>query len=332
MSVHTWSDDYSSGHADIDTQHKALFNLINRFEESNDKNVTNEVVQSFLSDMENICGNHFKDEEQLMREAMYPLAGYHADMHRKLTDTIKSFKKQLKSKKQHDLYSSIINLSTEWLNTHIIKDDLTFFSYSNNRNQDIGEHIEGRKCEVLTMNNEFISEGMIQTVEKSVILISCTSKIASKVQLSDIVKIVSETQDRSKQTFVATVCYSVSKTLKLFNATIVQKANKRKHFRVLTDLDASLRIEETKYPVKIIDISVGGIRIETSHNLPANETVTVEFYLQNNRFVVLCKIVRVLPETEEQYAYGLRFEVLKGPDSDKISSYVFNSQILARRQ
>jgi len=331
MIIPTWSADFITGYEDIDEQHKTMFGMISDFAKNNNEKSSSHVSLAFLDDLADYCGNHTMFEERLMEEHRYPLAVYHEDLHKKLRNDIRIIRAQI-ANKQSNPYMSIIEFSVEWLNVHVADDDLTFFSYCRNMNYDLGEYFVGRKCEVLTKNNEYLGDGMIENVEKNTVIITNAKDVRIPAQLNDIVKITSLCGQRGTQTFIATVYYSTTEALKLFNATIIQTENKRTHFRVLTDLDATLRLENKKQHARITDLSAGGLRIETEIALKTNQSLPIEFTIQNSRLMVLCKVVRVLRGAGSMNEYGLKYEFLSNADTDKIFSYVLNRQILARRQ
>ena len=335
MSIREWSDDLVSGFPIVDSQHKKLFQLVNDFDNEANENASVRIFVNFLEDLENYCDVHFNYEEAVMQKHSYPLTNYHADLHRDLKRTLKKIKSQVEQRSLANPYQSIIKVCAGWLHNHVSWEDLTFINFYKNRGYSLGDHFVGRKCELMTVDNKPLGTGNIQSVLNSQIVVENTTNTAIPLSLNEMVKVASLSDQHENQTFIARVFYSTPEVIKLFGATLIQTINNRKNYRVPTALDATILTvvtdEVEALPVTILDISIGGLMIESSQKLEIGDIVNVSFEAQGINFDQPCEVVRILQGGDSSNVYGVRFLSLKASDADKINSFVFSSQALTRR-
>jgi c-di-GMP-binding flagellar brake protein YcgR len=146
--------------------------------------------------------------------------------------------------------------------------------------------------------------------------------------MNDIVKVASFSQKLEEQNFIAQVFYSTNDKVKLFNATVIQTTNNRKHFRVPTEIKAMMRIDGYPEPVKgkISNISAGGLKMETGNFLDLGMKVVVEFVVHNHLLSEACAIRRAIRGIDMVNIYGFEFLSLCSEASQKINQYLFNQQ------
>ena len=200
------------------------------------------------------------------------------------------------------------------------------------KNDGFGKHLAGRRCEVLTENNMYLGNGFIQSADKDLVMITNDKKKAFPVKKKDVIKITSLSDKDGSQTFVAKVSSVKPGLLKLVNAKVLQAVNSRESYRVLADVDAVIRVDDKKCPVKVTDISVGGMKIESNLIMGLGENLPVELVLNNNRLLFVCEIVRADVGGSPPYEYGIKFAALMDSDLDKINLYILNKQIQARQK
>lgn len=330
MSIITWSDEFLTGFSDVDQQQKALFELINGFIISNEGAASNKDLLAFLNELLIVANSHLKLEERYMKKSGYPLFSYHKSSHKNLRSTTNDLRKQVKRRKLKDPYKTVVDFATDWFNNHIARDDLTYIRFCHSLNQDLGRQYVGRKCRVLTMSNLLLYNGIIRIVDKRRVVISLVKDKNTSVKTGDDVKISSVSDEHDKQVFGATIYYCSPRTLKLINATVIQDEDKRGSFRVSIEVDATLRFNEVSHPIKIIDMSSGGMRVESDQVLTLDDLVTVSFDIETKRMLILCKVVRVSVNKESPNSYGLQFHHLINVGSDKLNSFLYNKQISSR--
>lgn len=124
-----WSDSYSVGNKELDSQHKELFNIINKLNTLIDKEITGNSISKLLIDMSNYVEIHFRTEERLLEEINYP--GYHDQMNSHedfILKTIDLFDTYNTDPEAIDLVE-INNYLFNWLSEHILKEDMMYKEY-----------------------------------------------------------------------------------------------------------------------------------------------------------------------------------------------------------
>ncbi|MDR0490814.1 MAG: bacteriohemerythrin [Oscillospiraceae bacterium] len=331
MSIRAWSDDYVSGFEVIDTHHKTLFTMINTFAEENDEHASADVVMDFLGSLLKYCDYHFGCEEAIMIQYGYPLVEYHTGIHRDLTQTVKKTMDRLSCGDVAAPYDSVISFSTEWLNNHIARDDLSFLSFYKNRDYDLSENFLGKQCIISKLNNEIVGIGKITSIKGNEVVISHNVEKRMPLESNDMAKITASSSQSGTQMFIAKAYYSGLGEVKLFNATIIMTLNRRQHFRVSTDIEAALWLGNKAYPATIANIGAGGVLVDTYQQLEPSQLAKVEFVAENNRFLEECRETNTIKRVGAPNSYGMHFTSMGSGQFDKLTTYVFNRQTLIRR-
>lgn len=90
-----WLPIYSVNVAEIDEQHKKMFDIINDiFSKTSDQEIFSEEI---LKDLDDYSLYHFKTEEDFFEKLAYPKKEEHQKMHQEYIDKMKEIKKNLKS-------------------------------------------------------------------------------------------------------------------------------------------------------------------------------------------------------------------------------------------
>jgi hemerythrin len=118
-----WSDKLLTGIEEIDEQHKALFEVINRLDHAVSSEDKWSAVHFALVELDNYVRVHFAVEEALMRLHGYPDLADHIAAHR-------GFASQLMEIKEHsirrDVSDEMTRLLHNWLVGHIHKADKAY--------------------------------------------------------------------------------------------------------------------------------------------------------------------------------------------------------------
>jgi hemerythrin len=83
-----WDDRYKLGIDTIDTQHKKLFELVNRLFELEDSNNDKEEFRKLLYEFNNYMKMHFHDEEEYMSLVEFPNIEGHKKLHQEIIESI----------------------------------------------------------------------------------------------------------------------------------------------------------------------------------------------------------------------------------------------------
>jgi hemerythrin len=76
-----WDSSFSVGIPAIDEQHRKLIGMINTMAEARQARVDSEVVSEVLNEMTRYAAEHFKSEEDLMRQHGFPSFDEHRKKH-----------------------------------------------------------------------------------------------------------------------------------------------------------------------------------------------------------------------------------------------------------
>ena len=87
-----WNEDFESGLADIDVQHRYIFALIERVNQLDD-NVNAVELKEVASELGRLAICHFGCEERLMSAYRYPEADRHHLEHERLLDVVREFQR-----------------------------------------------------------------------------------------------------------------------------------------------------------------------------------------------------------------------------------------------
>lgn len=116
--------------------------------------------------------------------------------------------------------------------------------------------------------------------------------------------------------------------------TLLKLENERAFFRMDVTMDAGLtpvdRPGAEEEPCRLVNISVGGVRIASSSQHQVGERLLLSVDLTPGKApsTILCQILRVIGQ-EQDYEYGCRFIELSDADEDRIVQIIF---ALQRRQ
>jgi hemerythrin len=122
MPLFSWSDEYSVGNAEIDSQHKKLFDILNRlFDICVGKDEAG-TVESVMDDLESYTDYHFTYEEQLMRDIGYKEIESHRAGHNFFTKEI-MFAKRRQSQDKSSTDNKLIEFLSNWLIQHVTEED-----------------------------------------------------------------------------------------------------------------------------------------------------------------------------------------------------------------
>ncbi|PLY03424.1 MAG: hemerythrin [Desulfuromonas sp.] len=125
-----WIERLETGFADIDSQHRELFNKFGAFLDAHEKGERKEVVFELFTYLKRYVQEHFQTEEKYMKEYHYPKMAEHVEEHHKLIATVKDFELRYSEEGFSDsLTEDIRKVLTDWLLDHIVKTDMELGFY-----------------------------------------------------------------------------------------------------------------------------------------------------------------------------------------------------------
>jgi len=117
-----WTEEFNVGNTQINNEHKDLINLYNKMGETINLGKSTEQIVSVLSELTNYSLNHFKDEEEWMKEINYPEFDIHQREHKDFIYRIAMFNISFSSLDEKMIYE-IISFLKEWIVNHLMISD-----------------------------------------------------------------------------------------------------------------------------------------------------------------------------------------------------------------
>ena len=132
MSLFQWSEAYSVGHPDIDSQHKRLFQLAEQLHAAMTAGKGKQCLSTTLGNLIAYTKRHFADEEILMQANRYPFYQQHKAEHQQLTEKVVQFQRSFEAD-QAAVSVELMQFLSNWLTHHIGSSD-----------RKVGEHLRQR--------------------------------------------------------------------------------------------------------------------------------------------------------------------------------------------
>jgi hemerythrin-like metal-binding protein len=122
-----WHDRYRLGNAEIDAQHRKLFELVNHFDDVIKMGMAEELGR-VLDDLITLTVAHFEFEENLFESLGFPQASSHKKVHEDLIKQAKDMRTKMK-RGGHVSSVAIARFLADWLTNHIIREDMEYKPY-----------------------------------------------------------------------------------------------------------------------------------------------------------------------------------------------------------
>lgn len=127
MAIIEWSSKYSVGIDQIDQQHKQLFDTINNLHDAMKVGKGKEQVKETIAFLKNYVIEHFKTEENLMKQFGYLRYSSQKKEHDDFVNYIKDFETKY-NQGSLSLTLEVMNFLSNWMKQHILQED---FAYKN---------------------------------------------------------------------------------------------------------------------------------------------------------------------------------------------------------
>lgn len=122
-----FTEDMKIGVPHIDLQHKEMMDFADKTVALCTANPSREEMQEHLDFLGNYVVKHFGDEEKLQIESKYPRYPQHKEIHDEFVRTFHSLYAEFqKNGPSSELSSILTSKVTNWIITHIKKEDITF--------------------------------------------------------------------------------------------------------------------------------------------------------------------------------------------------------------
>lgn len=128
MLVAVWGDKYRTGEGTVDEQHQELFRMVNELHDGIVGGKGKELMAPILDQLATYTVKHFSAEEALMKRTNYPASVEHIAKHMDLTKQVVDLIEKYKAGKLV-LSITLSRFLANWLNHHILKDDMAFINH-----------------------------------------------------------------------------------------------------------------------------------------------------------------------------------------------------------
>lgn len=128
MAFMSWRQDYEVGVAQIDREHRYLFDLVNACHDSHVRDGSAMALQQVLSRLVAYAEEHFQNEERLMQDGAFPRWQAHHALHEALFDAIFELNEKRAAGTARAGMETLSFLK-RWLLDHILKEDMEFADF-----------------------------------------------------------------------------------------------------------------------------------------------------------------------------------------------------------
>lgn len=123
MAYLTWSDDLAVGNTFIDNDHKKLIEMVDRLHAVMHEGKAKEVMHKVLHNLISYTQDHFRREEDLMRNIKYPGYSKHKEEHEKLVAQVLDLQQKFENG-TGTLSIQVLHFLRDWLVHHIGESDM----------------------------------------------------------------------------------------------------------------------------------------------------------------------------------------------------------------
>jgi len=119
-----WKEEYATGYAEIDSQHKQLFKAVNDLVSACKSGQGRNKLDSTIKFLVDYTVKHFADEEKLQQKYKYPDYLNHKKLHENFKKTVLELTKQLQEEGPTiALVGKVNSVIGNWLINHIQSED-----------------------------------------------------------------------------------------------------------------------------------------------------------------------------------------------------------------
>lgn len=128
MAYIDWDQNFSVGNSVLDTQHRALVDIVNELHEAMNSGKGKEALAHVYDSLVEYVEMHFRTEELLFNASNYPEKKVHIREHKKMMEEAKEFKDMFDDGEKF-LTLETLNLVKEWVVHHIKETDMGYREY-----------------------------------------------------------------------------------------------------------------------------------------------------------------------------------------------------------
>lgn len=130
MALIKWNDSYSVKVAELDAQHKNVFEMINGLADSMRQGRGASAIQPTLTRLMEHLRIHIMDEEELMRRTRYPELVAHQEEHRLYQLRVENCKADLEKTGNQDTVA-LLHILRDMILDHMLRVDIAYSAHLN---------------------------------------------------------------------------------------------------------------------------------------------------------------------------------------------------------
>lgn len=125
IDIFPWNENFNTGIAKIDEQHKVLVDLLNQLASHVAFNSDLPELESIFDQLAEYAVHHFQTEEEIWRENLSgdQIESEHALIHESFVTMIKEKRQQISSAEKDVIVEELLSYLTRWLASHILETD-----------------------------------------------------------------------------------------------------------------------------------------------------------------------------------------------------------------
>jgi hemerythrin len=124
-----WTQEFSVGVEDMDSEHKQWISILNTLFDAINRGIDNHIIGDIIDRMITYSKYHLTHEEMFLEDIRYPHLEMHKMKHDELLRKLNRIKEQFESGASFKLTIDAIKLLKEWLSNHIQITDKKYAHY-----------------------------------------------------------------------------------------------------------------------------------------------------------------------------------------------------------
>jgi hemerythrin len=128
MAIIEWSDSYSLGIFDVDSQHKKLVTLVNDLHSAMKNGQSKEIIGNIIGALIAYTRVHFSTEEKLLEQFSYENTNEHKMEHQNFVNQVADFKHKFDNN-ELGLSIQVMNFLSDWIIKHINGSDTKYVPF-----------------------------------------------------------------------------------------------------------------------------------------------------------------------------------------------------------
>ena len=195
------------------------------------------------------------------------------------------------------------------------------------------ELYNGMRVEVLTPDNHLLFVGRLKIFGAGVLEVrSETVRQLPLALYKQEVKLRGFQRNSQAFTLNGAICRSTAEFWHIEDLKFLQSRDSRSFYRQDTDMSAKIVVnarygDSGRPECKILDISGGGVRIASKHEMKSGDTFVLEAPLvpDDDIFSITCEILRAVPRRRD-FEYGCEFRSIPQKDQERLLQAIFSIQ------